>query len=244
MCLPSRGRFEQRAFRFGFVYMRRENSHDRAGYFVLNSEDIIEFTIVPLCPTVGAALCVDELRCDANALASAADATLKHVVNTELAANEGHVKVAVKVTDNGDGTYRYDYAVMNFDFARAVTEAPPAGGGPDPRVLSNKGFDSFAVPAGGTIGATTFSNGTLDTTGLWSEGVSNGVVTWTAPDGGSLDWGTMYSYSITSSSAPVAGNATLHVAQSGTPATYDVATLVPGSSVDPNDPVFNNGFDP
>ena len=167
-----------------------------------------------------------------------------NAMNTELAVNEGHVKVAVKVTDNGDGTYRYDYAVMNFDFARAVTETPPAGGGPDPRVISNKGFDSFAVPAGGTIGATTFSNGTLDSTGLWTESVANGAITWSAPDGGSLDWGTMYSYSITSSAAPIAGNATLHVAQSGTPATYDVATLVPGSSVDPNDPVFDNGFDP
>ncbi len=167
-----------------------------------------------------------------------------NAMNTELAVDEGHVKVAVKVTDNGDGTYRYDYAVMNFDFARAVVETPPEGGGPDPRVLSNKGFDSFAVPAGGTIGATTFSNGTLDSTGLWTEGVANHTVTWTAPDGSSLDWGTMYSYSITSSAAPVAGNATLHVAQSGNPATFDVATLVPGASVDPNDPVFKNGFDP
>ena len=41
-------------------------------------------------------------------------------MNTELASSEGHAKVAVKVTNLGAGTWRYDYAVMNLDFARAV----------------------------------------------------------------------------------------------------------------------------
>jgi hypothetical protein len=163
-------------------------------------------------------------------------------MNTELAVADGHTKLAVKVTDLGNGSWRYDYAVMNLDYARAVTQPASANGGPDPRVLSNHGFDSFTVPAGGTIGATTFSNGTLDVPG-WTESSSNGAVTWTAPDGGTLDWGTMYSYSITSTSAPVAGSATLHIALSGTPASYDVATLVPAAS-GPDDTVFKNGFDP
>jgi len=165
-----------------------------------------------------------------------------NAMNTELAVNEGHAKVAVKVTDLGDGTWRYDYAIMNFDFARAVVQPQGPGHGPDPRVVSNKGFDSFSVPSGGTIGATTFSNGTVDDAGAWSAATTDGVTTWTAPDGGTLDWGTMYSYSITSSSAPVAGSATLHVAQDGTPVTYDVATLVPAPSV-PNDIIFESGFD-
>jgi len=165
-----------------------------------------------------------------------------NAMNTELAVNEGHAKVAVKVTDLGDGTWRYDYAIMNFDFARAVVQPQGPGHGPDPRVVSNKGFDSFSVPSGGTIGATTFSNGTVDDAGAWSAATTDGITTWTAPDGGTLDWGTMYSYSITSSSAPVAGSATLHVAQDGTPVTYDVATLVPAPSV-PNDIIFESGFD-
>jgi hypothetical protein len=164
-------------------------------------------------------------------------------MNTELAVDEGHVKVAVKVTDLGDGTWRYDYAVMNFDFARAITQGAGPDGGPDPRVLSNKGFDSFEVPAGGTIGATKFSNGTVDGSGAWTMSNAGGAVVWTAPDGGSLDWGTMYSYSVTSTAAPVEGVATLHIAESGDPASYDVATLVPTPGGDPNDPVFANGFD-
>jgi hypothetical protein len=164
-----------------------------------------------------------------------------NAMNTELAVTEGHAKLAVKVTDLGNGSWRYDYAVMNLDFARAVTQPADPNGGPDPRVLSNHGFDSFSVSAGGTIGATTMSNGTLDIAG-WTESNANGSVTWTAPDGGTLDWGTLYSYSVTSTSAPVAGSAALHVAQSGTPVSYDVATLVPAAS-GPPDRVFANGFD-
>ena len=163
-------------------------------------------------------------------------------MNTELSVTDGHAKLAVKVTDLGNGSWRYDYAVLNHDFARAVVQTAGAGGGPDPRVLSNHGFDSLTVPAGGTIGATTFSNGTLDVPG-WTESSANGEVTWTAPDGGTLDWGTMYSYSITSTSAPVAGTITLHVAQEGTPASFEVASLVPAPT-GPVDTVFENGFDP
>jgi len=162
-------------------------------------------------------------------------------MNTELDVPLGHAKVAVKVTDNGDGTWRYDYAVMNFDFARAVVQGS-GGNGPDPRVVSNKGFDSLSIPAGGTIGATTFSNGTLDTTTAWNADTTGGQITWTAPEGGTLDWGTLYSYSITTSAPPVAGSATLHIAQAGTPASYDVATLVPSASV-AEEPIFANGFE-
>ncbi|MGH8171981.1 MAG: hypothetical protein ACREPX_02465, partial [Rhodanobacteraceae bacterium] len=166
----------------------------------------------------------------------------ENAMNTELDVQLGHAKVAVKVTDNGDGTWRYDYAVMNFDFARAVVQGS-GGNGPDPRVVSNKGFDSLSIPAGGTIGATTFSNGTLDSSSMWAASTDGGNVTWTAPEGGTLDWGTLYSYSITSSAPPVAGSVTLHIAQAGSPASYDVASLVPSASV-PNDTVFASGFEP
>ncbi len=104
-----------------------------------------------------------------------------NAMNTELAVGEGHAKVAVKVTDLGDGTWRYNYAVMNFDFARAVTQSQGANHGPDPHVVSNMGFDSLSIPAGGSIGATTFSNGTVDDANAWTPSSSGGAVTWTAP---------------------------------------------------------------
>jgi hypothetical protein len=60
--------------------------------------------------------------------------------------------------------------------------------------------------------------------------------------GTSLDWGTLYSFSLTVAAAPVEGDSSLRVAQSGTPAAYDVATLVPQAGV-ANDLIFEDGFE-
>ena len=164
--------------------------------------------------------------------------------NTELDVNEGHAKVAVKATDLGDGVWRYDYAVMNFDFARAVLQGQGSGNGPNPRVVSNRGFDSFSIPlpSGQPLLASKFSNGTHDNAGAWTLDTSGDRVTWTAPEGATLDWGSLYAFSITVASPPVQGGSSLRVAQVGTPQAYEVATLVP-EPVDPNDVIFEDGFE-
>ncbi|MBC6942092.1 MAG: hypothetical protein DWB45_05150 [Xanthomonadales bacterium] len=163
--------------------------------------------------------------------------------NTELATSEGRVKVAVKVTDLGNSRWRYDYAVMNVDFARAVT----SGSNPNIRVESNKGFDAFRVPVPAGARANVFPGrvGELDPGYFWRAGVADGVASWTTSTSAigvgsgssdpaavprTLDWGTMYSFSMIANRAPVEGSATLHVATAGSPAAYDVTTLVPGSS--------------
>ncbi|MGN6520861.1 MAG: hypothetical protein ACTHK2_15685 [Dokdonella sp.] len=161
---------------------------------------------------------------------------------SELKVPEGHAKLAVKVTDLGGGRWRYNYAVMNFDFARAETQ----GAEPNLRVLSNKGFDAFSVPvpANVRLQGTTSDLGESDPSLRWSQTVANGQLTWSASAsapvfGGpsttpatlpTLDWGTLYSFSFITTSAPVEGSATLHVAQAGTPASYELATLVPGGA--------------
>jgi hypothetical protein len=159
-------------------------------------------------------------------------------LNTELAAAEGHAKVAVKATNLGGGSWRYDYAVANLDFARAIVQPPQNG--PDPRVLSNKGFDSFSVPipAGSVVTATSFRDGDTVAANNWKTVNSGTRVTWnaggilssaTAKGKPTLDWGTMYSFSITVNRAPVSGSSALHVATAGSPAQYNVTTLVPGT---------------
>jgi hypothetical protein len=159
-------------------------------------------------------------------------------LNSELAVSEGHAKLAVKVTSNGNGTWRYDYAVMNLDYSRAVTQ----GAEPNLRVLGNKGFDRFSVPlpAGAIVSATHFGDGDLNGANDWSVSTSGGHVTWTAA-ASTLDWGSMFTFSLTVNSAPVASNGTLHVAQSGSPAEFAVATLAPAVLV--SDVIFANGFD-
>jgi len=159
-------------------------------------------------------------------------------LNTEVATSEGHAKVAVKATDLGGGSWRYDYAVENLDYARAVIQAPPSG--PDPRVVSNKGFDSFSVPlpAGANVVATAFRDGDLDADNDWKITTTNGRVLWTAAGRASvtnpaskptLDWGSMYTFSVTVNRAPTTGNGTLHVATAGSPSQYTMATVVPGT---------------
>jgi len=166
-----------------------------------------------------------------------------NAMNTELATSEGHAKVAVKVTDLGGGKWRYNYAVMNFDFARAETQ----GAEPNLRVVSNKGFDAFkvSVPSGVKILSPAADVGDSNPNLNWTVDVRGGFINWSTDtsvagigDGThtfpaqlpTLDWGTLYSFSFISNAAPVAGTATLHVALAGSPATYGVATLVPGGS--------------
>ncbi len=147
------------------------------------------------------------------------------VANKELANDEGHAKLAVRVTDLGNGTWRYDYALHNLDFGRAVTQ----GAEPNLRVLSNKGFDRFAVPlpAGAVVSANWFSDGDVEAANDWTASVGSDQVAWTAPAGNTLDWGTLYSFSITVNKPPVASLGELHVAEAGSPGAYMLETLAP-----------------
>jgi hypothetical protein len=157
--------------------------------------------------------------------------------NVELANPSGHTKVAVRVVDLGNGQWRYHYAVHNLDFSRPVT----AGAEPNLDVISNKGYDQFrvAVPAGTAVIDNRFSDGDLDSANDWSFSSSGGYLTWTAPAGQSLDWGSLYLFSVTTFSAPEAGSSELQPATAGIPSSYSVSILAPTLS----DIIFQHGFD-
>jgi hypothetical protein len=154
--------------------------------------------------------------------------------NKELAVHEGHAKLAVKVKDLGNGTWRYDYALMNLDFARAVT----SGTNPNIRVERNNGFDSFAVPVpeDAVVSATWFSDGDTNAGNDWTASTNGGRVTWIAPAGNTLNWGTLFSFSITVNKPPVTAVGELHIAEAGSPAGYVLETLAPTAGAVP-DPV-------
>ncbi|MCB1738892.1 MAG: hypothetical protein KDK91_00860 [Gammaproteobacteria bacterium] len=157
--------------------------------------------------------------------------------NTPLSVPEGHLKVAVRVMDAGDGKRTYHYAVHNLDFSRAST----AGAEPNLDVLSNKGFDRFrvAIPAGVSVIANRFSDGDLIAGNDWTFSSGGGFLTWTAPSGVSLDWGTLYLFSITTYSSPTTGTSELRPATAGVQSTFNVSTLVPSAS----DIIFQHGFE-
>jgi hypothetical protein len=177
--------------------------------------------------------------------------------NVEIASSEGHTRVAVKATDLGSGQWRYDYAVMNVDFARALTQGTGKySDDTDPaqrfRVIHNMGYDRFSVPlpVGVTPTDISFNDGDLDAANNWSGAVAGNALTWTAPANPSppanvppvlnpLSWGTMFTFSFVSDRAPASGVIDLHVAQSGTPASYTAAVLAPSQG----DAIFDDAFD-
>lgn len=156
------------------------------------------------------------------------------VANVELDTPEGRAKLAVRATDLGNGTWRYDYALHNLDFSRAVMQ----GSEPNLRVLSSTGFDRFSlpVPSDATITDLWFSDGDLDAGNDWIASSAGDQISWTAPAGATLDWGTLYAFSITANRPPVASISELRVAESGSPAGYTLQTLAPIAGTIP-DPV-------
>jgi hypothetical protein len=179
--------------------------------------------------------------------------------NVEIANTEGHTKVAVKVTDLG-GTWRYDYVVMNVDFARALTQGTNKyGDDSDPaqrfRVVHNFGYDSFKVPSfdGATLSAIEFSDGDLDAANDWTATVAGNAITWTAPVNptppanvppilNGLNWGTMFRFSFVSTQGPGEAGVELHVAEAGDPAAY-AATVLGPQPPDLPDVIFVDDFD-
>lgn len=137
---------------------------------------------------------------------------------------EGSVKVAMKAIDLGGGQWRYHYAVMNLDFARARTE----GVEPNVRVLSNLGFDYIRIPVGtATVSDFSFSDGDLDAQNDWVTEVRGGLLSFTAANrGNALNWGTLFRFSFTANQAPAEGSVALHIAADNTRETVRVLGLL------------------
>lgn len=181
--------------------------------------------------------------------------------NVEIATTEGHVQVAVKAIDLGNGAWRYHYAVMNHDFARAVTECLDPVPGPTCRpgyvkVVHNYGLDRFRVStaAGLTISDVSFSDGDLDASNDWNGVVAATAVNWTAPADPAppagvpavrnpLNWGTLFRFSFVANAAPAVAGVHLHIAQAGGEDDAEYLTTVvlgPGSGLDT---IYADGFE-
>ena len=144
------------------------------------------------------------------------DAPGAGATTVKLSSAEGNIKVAARVTSLGAGSWRYDYAVMNLDFARAQT----SGAEPNLRVISNLGLSRFTVPVGtATITDLKFGDGDLDTGNEWTGSISGRNVVWAAPAGQSLNWGTMFRFSFVANQPPAKNTFALGIASPGSPTT-------------------------
>ena len=120
--------------------------------------------------------------------------------------------VGARVTDNGDGTWTYVYAVHNLN--------------------SHRSAQSFSVPANATISGIGFHDvpahsGEPYGGDDWTPSVSAGALTWsTEPfaqnaNANAIRWGTMYTFWFTANAAPETGTATNGLFRAGDPASID-----------------------
>lgn len=121
----------------------------------------------------------------------------------------GWFEVAAKVVDQGGGLYRYEYALMNFDFDRKL-----------------KGFSVPREP-GSAVTQLAFSDATDTASDDWTPTVSANSVTWDAPSGSGADWGEMRRMAFTVDHAPQIFGVALFPLEAGTPAGFAVAAPVP-----------------
>ena len=135
-----------------------------------------------------------------------------------ISTNEGHFAVAVKVIDLGNGSYRYNYAIENYDF--------------DPM------FINYHIPlhATASLSNTIFSDSNQNITDDWQFTRTGDTLNIVGNAANRQDWGMLFSFSFTTNVAPARS-----------PMTIDVAAPVNNQSVsatslNPID-LFSNGFE-
>jgi hypothetical protein len=134
---------------------------------------------------------------------------------------DGRFHLAYRVTDNGDGTWRYEYAVHNLNSHRAA-----------------QAF-SVPLPDGVNISSTfhrdvKHHSGEVYTNEDWTLVISDDAITWSGEpfskneNANALRWGTMFNFGFVADVPPVLGDATLTLFRPGAPDAVLAAALVPG----------------
>ncbi len=139
---------------------------------------------------------------------------------------EGHLLLACRVTDNGDGTWRYEYAMQNLNSDRSARAfsipISPAS------IITNQGFSDVDYHSGEPYDLTD-----------WVGTEGGGSVTWETetfaanPNANALRWSTMYNFWFTANSAPVSGQAEIGVYKTGGPMSVSAAAFVPSEPLCP-----------
>ena len=140
--------------------------------------------------------------------------------------NDGRFWIGYKASDNGDGTWHYEYAVQNISSHRSggsLTIPVPAGVN-----VTGIGFHDVAHHSGEPY----------DSTDWVAERTSDAVV-WSAPEpydvnenGNALRWGTLYNFWFDADTEPMAGNAELGLFRPGDDAAPPAPVMLPGPAGD------------
>lgn len=133
---------------------------------------------------------------------------------------DGGFEIGTRVTDNGDGTWHYEYAIFNRDVSRAAGafRLPIARG----VILSDIGFGDVDYHSGEPWDGTDWNVIQTPDELRWST-TSHDV----DPDANALRWSTLYNFRFDANAPPTLENATLELFRPGTPDSVSVAVPVP-----------------
>jgi hypothetical protein len=140
--------------------------------------------------------------------------------------DDGQFWLGYKVSDNGDGTWHYEYAIHNINSHRAgasLTIPVPSG-----VLVTDIGFADVDYHSGEPFDPTNW-NATRETdTVVWESPQTYDQ----NPDSNALRWGTLYNFWFDADAAPVAGNAQLGLFRPGKGNAPPAAIMVPGPAGD------------
>lgn len=137
--------------------------------------------------------------------------------------NDGRFYIAYRVTDNGNGTWHYEFAVQNLNSDRSA------------------GSFSLQIPSGVTVTNVGFHDVNYHTGEVfsnvdWASSLSGGILSWateshaTNPNANAIRWSTLYNFRFDADSPPEIGNGTLGLFKpgaEGAPASLAFAALRP-----------------
>ncbi len=141
-------------------------------------------------------------------------------------ANDGRFILGYKATDNGDGTWHYEYALHNMNSDRAAGSfSVPI---PACVTVTNEGFHDVFYHSGEPYDGAD-----------WPVTVGGGTASWSTQDfstnvnANALRWGTMYNYRFDADSPPTPVTVEIGLFKPGAPA------LVPAHAVGPTERTFS-----
>lgn len=141
------------------------------------------------------------------------------VVNTIDVPGDGRFLIGSLVTDNGDGTWSYEYAVQNLTSARAAGGfAVPISGS----AVTAIGFHDVDHHTGEPFDGADWPGVAIDDEVFWvtDDYTSN-------PNANALRWGTLYNFRFVSDLSPLPGTATLTMFTPGGPDLIELPVYVP-----------------
>ncbi len=116
----------------------------------------------------------------------------------------GRFQLVMRARVIGGGRYRYELMLMNFDFDRQIDEL------------------NVPLPLGAQAGGFSFQDGDDDPANDWTVSTAGSELSWRAPPGTGLDWGSLYAFSFEASLPPVNGPVELIPRELGLPTSFAV----------------------